>query len=126
MLASLLIKDEDCFTECFKIFIEIAIYNANFFKPHLNALMSLTGNNILNSQLEWSTRQLLIEIYCCILEVNGSAVKRNKNLIIYLIQGCITIMGEVDDDPDWNNKDGSTELESEKIKFLKEVKAILI
>lgn len=88
--------------------------------------MSLTGNNILNSQLEWSTRQLLIEIYCCILEVNGSAVKRNKNLIIYLIQGCITIMGEVDDDPDWNNKDGSTELESEKIKFLKEVKAILI
>ncbi|RDD39148.1 Importin-5 [Trichoplax sp. H2] len=94
-----------------KNLIEIAEAIPKIIRPHLNDLAVELIKNISNSQAESNYRQLSLEVLVTLAESAPAMMRKHGQIIIQLIPQCLSMMIDLEDDPEWSAWDNSDDPE---------------
>ena len=92
---------EDMAVECLGYFIELGQESPKLFKPVLGNLVSFMTQQMRNTELEDSTRQICLELLLTLTETAHGMMRKLPSFGQTVIPIVLDWMSELDDDQDW-------------------------
>nr|CAG4640621.1 EOG090X00U8 [Eulimnadia texana] len=100
-------QDDDTLLKCL---VDLAENTPKFLRSQLETVLQVCMQTVANEDYGDSWRQLALEVIVTLSETAPAAVRKSGAPIIpTLVSGCLKMMTDLDEDPDWSTSDDLTE-----------------